>query len=134
MIHKDELVAELTYRTSRSSGPGGQNVNKVESRVTAIWHVEGSQLLSDVEKAIVEQRLAHRINALGMLSVDSSESRSQLENKELAVEKLVNLINIALRPVKKRIPTKISKAKVLERLDRKKKQAAKKKDRRWRLE
>lgn len=134
MVHKDELAAELSYRTSRSSGPGGQNVNKVESKVTAVWHVEGSQLLSDVEKAIVEQRLAHRINALGMLSMDSSESRSQLENKELAVEKLVNLINIALRPVKKRIPTKISKAKVLERLDRKKKQATKKKDRRWRLE
>lgn len=134
MIHKDELVAELTYRTSRSSGPGGQNVNKVESRVTAIWHVEGSQLLSDVEKAIVEQRLAHRINALGMLSVDSSESRSQLENKELVVEKLVNLVNNALRPIKKRIPTKISKAKVLERLDRKKRQANKKKDRKWRLD
>ncbi|GGH05170.1 aminoacyl-tRNA hydrolase [Sphingobacterium alkalisoli] len=134
MIHKDELVAELTYRTSRSSGPGGQNVNKVESRVTAIWHVEGSQLLSEVEKAIVEQRLAHRINALGMLAVDSSESRSQLENKELVVEKLVNLVNNALRPIKKRIPTKISKAKVLERLDRKKRQANKKKDRKWRLD
>jgi len=134
MIHKDELVAELTYRTSRSSGPGGQNVNKVESRVTAIWHVEGSQLLSDVEKAVVEQRLAHRINALGMLAVDSSESRSQLENKELVVEKLVNLVNNALRPIKKRIPTKISKAKVLERLDRKKRQANKKKDRKWRLD
>ena len=127
-------MAELTYRTSRSSGPGGQNVNKVESRVTAIWHVEGSQLLSDVEKAVVEQRLAHRINALGMLAVDSSESRSQLENKELVVEKLVNLVNNALRPIKKRIPTKISKAKVLERLDRKKRQANKKKDRKWRLD
>lgn len=134
MIHKDELVAELTYRTSRSSGPGGQNVNKVESRVTAMWNVEGSQLLSEIEKAIVEQQLAHRINALGMLSVDSSESRSQLENKELVVEKLVNLVNNALRPIKKRIPTKISKAKVLERLDRKKRQANKKKDRKWRLD
>ncbi|WP_140937508.1 alternative ribosome rescue aminoacyl-tRNA hydrolase ArfB [Sphingobacterium lumbrici] len=134
MIYKDEVVTELTFKTSRSSGPGGQNVNKVESKVTAIWHVEESQLLSDVEKNTIKQRLVHRINALGMLIVDSSETRSQLENKELAVEKLMYLINNALRPVKKRIPTKISKAKVLERLDRKKKQATKKKDRKWRLE
>ncbi|TJZ61257.1 aminoacyl-tRNA hydrolase [Sphingobacterium olei] len=134
MIHKDGLVSELTFKTSRSSGPGGQNVNKVESKVTALWSVDGSKLLTDVQKSIVKQRLSSRINVLGILAVESSESRSQLENKELAVEKLMRLVKDVLKPIKKRVPTKMSKAKILERLDRKKRQATKKKDRRWRLE
>lgn len=134
MIRKEHLAAEMTYKTSRSSGPGGQNVNKVESKVTLIWNVDVSNVLSDVQKEIVKERLVNRMNAIGQLILEVSESRSQLENKQIAIDKLFLLLTNALRPTKKRIPTKVSKAKILARLDRKKQHAVKKSNRRWKPE
>lgn len=134
MIQYEQLASEVSFRTSRSSGPGGQNVNKVESKVTLLWDIEASRLFTDLQKQMLKDALAKRTNALGVVSVDVSESRSQLENKQIAIQKLKALVLNALLPVKNRIPTKISKAKILARLDRKKIHAAKKSNRRWRME
>ncbi|HMR18429.1 MAG TPA: alternative ribosome rescue aminoacyl-tRNA hydrolase ArfB [Sphingobacterium sp.] len=133
-IGLEELRKEVAFKTSRSSGAGGQNVNKVETKVTLLWDVTSSGLLSHDRKEILLEKLASRRNADGWIQLDVSETRSQLSNKDLAVEKLLVLVTQALKPNKKRIPTKISRAKILERLDRKKLHAAKKSDRRWRME
>ncbi len=134
MIDRNILLKELMFKTSRSSGAGGQHVNKVESKVTLLWDIQASALLSGEEKNLLVQKLANRIQTNGYLQMESSETRSQLKNKEIVLQRLVDLIEQALIPAKKRIPTKIPRAKILERMDRKKQQSAKKADRRWRME
>lgn len=133
-IDLGQLQKEVIFKTSRSSGAGGQHINKVETRVTLLWNVSDSPLFSAEEKAVIASRLSNRIQADGYLQLSSSESRSQLTNKENVLQKLAELIEMALQPIKKRIPTKIPRAKLLKRMDRKKKHAAKKTDRRWRMD
>jgi len=134
LVQVEDLRKEVDFKTSRSSGAGGQNVNKVETKVTLLWNVWESQLFSSEQKTRIEHRLANRMLSDGCLQLSSSESRSQLANKENALAKLVELLEKALLPTKKRIPTKVPRAKILARLDRKKRQSAKKSDRRWRME
>jgi len=98
---------EFVFRTSRSSGKGGQNVNKTETKVELIFNVMLSRLLSDEEKAIVAEKLKTRINDNGELLLSSSESRSQLANKEDVVKKFYDMLTKALVKQKKRIPTKV---------------------------
>lgn len=133
-IDLEQLQKELTFKTSRSSGAGGQHVNKVETKVTILWNVHDSQFFSADQKAKIERVLANRIQTDGYLQVSSSESRSQATNKEKALQKLADLLVTALQPVKKRVPTKISRTKLLKRMDRRKKESAKKADRRWRMD
>ncbi len=133
-INLEALKKEVVFKTSRSGGAGGQNVNKVETKVTLLWDVINSKIFSSVQKDIIQFKLAHRIYADGLLQLDVSKSRSQLANKEIAVERLFDLLVKALMPTKKRIPTKIPRAKVLARLDRKTKQSDKKSSRRWRMD
>ncbi len=128
----EELMNELSFRTSRSGGKGGQNVNKVSSKVTLIWNVAESKVFDEEEKGIILEKLANRINKDGELLMDSSEDRSQLRNKDIVVERFLKVMEEAVKVEKKRIKTKIPKSVVLERLDRKKKQGAKKSDRNWR--
>ncbi len=112
---------EIKYKTARSGGKGGQNVNKVETMVEGYWDVEGSQLFTEEEKARLLMKLANKINADGKLLVKSQEERSQLANKEIVQRKMNDLVAKALLVPKKRRPTKPSLGSRLKRLDTKKK-------------
>lgn len=107
---------ELQFLTSRSSGPGGQNVNKVNSKVEVRFDIQNSALLTDDQKQVLFAKLATKITADGILSVVSQRDRSQLVNKEDAVRKLNLLISKALTPVKPRKNTKPTKSSVEKRL------------------
>jgi ribosome-associated protein len=111
---------EFIISASRSSGPGGQNVNKVSSKIDLRFNVSASSLLDEEEKEIVLQKLTARINNEGELIIVSQSERSQLQNKELAIEKFYTLIEAALKPVRKRKPTKPSYASKMLRLEHKK--------------
>ena len=124
---------ELSYKTSRSSGSGGQNVNKVETSVTVLWKVEDSMVFTESEKERILFKLKNKINAEGILQTTVSESRTQLQNKKIATEKIQELVNKSLIVPKKRIATKPSRAKVEKRLESKKKISEKKENRKFRL-
>ena len=124
---------ELSFKTSRSSGSGGQNVNKVETSVTVIWKVEDSTVFTESEKERILLKLKNKINAEGILQTTVSESRTQLQNKKIATEKIQELVNKSLIVPKKRIATKPSRAKVEKRLESKKKLSEKKENRKFRL-
>ena len=124
---------ELSYKTSRSSGSGGQNVNKVETSVTVIWKVEDSTVFTESEKERILWKLKNKINAEGILQTTVSESRTQLQNKKIATEKIQELVNKSLIVPKKRIATKPSRAKVEKRLESKKKLSEKKENRKFRF-
>ena len=124
---------ELSYKTSRSSGSGGQNVNKVETSVTVLWKVEDSTVFTESEKERILLKLKNKINAEGILQTTVSESRTQLQNKKIATERIQELVNKSLIVPKKRIATKPSRAKVEKRLESKKKISEKKENRKFRL-
>jgi ribosome-associated protein len=111
---------ELSFITARSSGPGGQNVNKLSTKVTVHFNVAASPSLTDIQKQKIQARLANRISNEGALSVVCQESRSQLDNKHGAVGRLVELLRGALTEKPKRIKTKVPKSAKLKRLDKKK--------------
>lgn len=129
-INTDSLLPFLRFQTSRSSGAGGQNVNKVETKVTLLFDVAAATLFSEVEKIRLRKRLSNRLQAEGLLQVTNQETRSQLRNKELALQKLVELLSDALKTEKPRKATKPSKAAVQRRLDAKRQQALRKINRR----
>ncbi|PLX02836.1 MAG: aminoacyl-tRNA hydrolase [Marinilabiliales bacterium] len=121
------LKNELSFRTSRSGGPGGQNVNKVSTKVELLFYVEESLVLNDDEKTILMDKLANRISIDGILTISSSETRSQFKNKQIVIEKFRELITEALKPQKIRRKTKVPKG-VKEKRLKTKKIIAEKKD------
>lgn len=123
------FISELVFTTSRSSGPGGQNVNKVNSKVTLRFDVVNSAILSEQEKEIILKKLAAKITNEGVLVINAQESRSQLQNKEDAIANLDRLLKKAFEKKKARKKTKPSKSAVAKRINSKKQTAEKKK---WR--
>jgi ribosome-associated protein len=129
-----DLSAEITFRTARSGGKGGQNVNKVETMVEGYFEVSASALLTQEQKALVLEKLGHRINSEGLLQVRSQEERTQLGNKQLVIKKMNELVRKALIKPKKRVPTRPSKAVKEKRIQLKKQLSEKKQQRRKGLE
>lgn len=114
-----DLSSELEFIASKSGGPGGQNVNKVNSKVELRFSLFNSEILTKQEKEIIFKKLYHHINNDGILSVTAQTERSQLQNKQIAIEKFYQWIEIALTPVKPRKKTKPSLASKEKRLDEK---------------
>lgn len=115
-VNIPDLSSEFQFLTSRSSGPGGQNVNKVNSKVELRFDIQNSSLLTDNQKEILLAKLSTKITSEGILSVVSQRDRSQLSNKEDAIEKFYLLISKALKPVKRRKNTRPTKSSVERRL------------------
>lgn len=117
---------EFEFSASRSSGPGGQNVNKVSTKAELRFKVMESQCLSEPEKELIMQKLKNKINTEGELIISSQLSRSLIKNKELCINKFYKIIEDALRPRKKRIKTQVTVSMKENRLKNKRLQSEKK--------
>jgi len=130
MIRNKDFSSEFQFLTSRSSGAGGQNVNKVETKVEILFDVENSQLLTATQKQKFFSRLKNKIDSEGLLHIVSQAHRSQLKNKEDAIEKFYDLVEKAVKIEKARKPTKPSKGSIERRLKEKKINSQRKEERR----
>ena len=125
-MNTKDLIKELQFKAIRSSGAGGQHVNKVSSKIELTFDVLNSQYLSSEQKEKLQNKLSNRINKEGILILFCDESRSQHKNKELAIKRFLELIKSGLIIPKKRKPTKPSKASIKRKAENKQKQAFKK--------
>ena len=118
--------AEFVFIASRSSGPGGQHVNKVSTRIELRLDIPGSKLLKEEEKLILMDKLANRISKEGILILASQSGRSQYNNRTEVTERLYKLVEKALTPVKRRRPTRPTNASKIKRLESKQLRSEKK--------
>ena len=125
-ITSNDILSELLFSAARSSGPGGQNVNKVNTKITIQWDIVNSKSISEEQRELLLKKLHTRLTKDGVLQLASQENRSQLQNKEEAIGKLDQLLEQAFKQKKIRKPSKPSKAAQRKRVDNKKKHAEKK--------
>ena len=128
-MNSDALIQELQFKAVRSSGAGGQHVNKVSTKIELSFDVINSHALSQIEKERIIIKLAHRLTKENMLLLQCDESRSQHKNKDLAIQRFIKLLENALVVPKKRRKTKPSKGAIEKRLQNKKKASQKKTNR-----
>lgn len=129
-VSANSLMNEIQFSFVRSSGAGGQNVNKVSTKVVLKFDVLNSVILKEDEKQILLEKLKNNLTAAGVLIITSQEKRSQLQNKEVVLEKFNTLLTKAFHKKKKRKATKPSKGAVEKRITNKKKNSEKKSNRR----
>ena len=129
-MDKEKIVQELDYKAVRSSGAGGQNVNKVASKVVLSFDLANSQSLTDEEKALAETRLASRLTTEKILIMHCDEDRSQLRNKDIVTKRFLEVMDNALKVVKPRKATKIPRAVIKKRIENKRRQSEIKQSRR----
>ena len=125
-MNTEKLIKELNFKATRSSGAGGQHVNKVSSKIELFFDVENSNVFSEDEKNLLLKNLATRLTKENMLLLTCDESRSQHKNKELVIKRFLEMIKQSLIIPKKRKPTKPSKASIKRKAENKRKQALKK--------
>lgn len=115
-MNSEQLISELTFKAVRSSGAGGQNVNKVASKIELYFDLPNSFVLTEDQRQILLQKLQNRLTKEGILILQCDESRSQHKNKSLVIDRFMTLIENSLKQPKKRKPTKIPKAVIKKRL------------------
>ncbi|MBU2950702.1 aminoacyl-tRNA hydrolase [Tamlana agarivorans] len=130
MFEKEKLINELSFKAIRSSGSGGQHVNKVSSKIELTFNLNTTIVFTETQKERLFIKLQNRLTNDGVLILQCDESRSQHKNKELAITRFLELITSALKVRKRRIPTKIPKSVIKKRLKSKKQLSDKKANRR----
>ena len=129
-MNREQLLTELTFKAVRSSGAGGQNVNKVASKVVLTFDIQKSQAFSEEEKILIYSNLASRLTTDGVLILHCDEDRSQLKNKEIVIKRFLELIKKGLFVPKEKKATKVPKAAIRKRIKDKKNLGEIKKSRR----
>jgi ribosome-associated protein len=119
-MDKDKIISELGFKAVRSSGAGGQNVNKVSSKVVLTFDLNASQSLSEEEKMLLQTNISARLTTENILILNCDEDRSQLKNKDIVIKRFLEIINKGLFVPKVRKATKIPKSVIKKRIKDKK--------------
>lgn len=127
---QEKIISELSFKAVRSSGAGGQNVNKVSSKVVLYFDLLNSKALSEDEKLLLEQNLEPRLTNDKILILNCDEDRSQLKNKEIVIKRFLQIINQNLIIPKERKATKVPKSVIKKRIQNKRNLSEKKQNRR----
>ncbi|MEN8702755.1 MAG: alternative ribosome rescue aminoacyl-tRNA hydrolase ArfB [Polaribacter sp.] len=125
-MNTNTIVKELQFKATKSSGPGGQHVNKTSSKIILTFSLEKSLSLSENQKVILKEKLGHRLTKDNVLILSSEETRSQHKNKDFVIKRFLRLLKSNLAQPKKRRPTKPSRSSILKNTEKNKRNSLKK--------